>query len=373
MGDALGSVNQMIRQDQTIANSTLTNAWGEDLQFVQATGDRHGFTQRERDSESGVMHYRARFYDPRIGRFGGKDPLQENRTLEHFLYTGNNPPISIDPSGKQLEINVGQRKRKTTLHLNKEQFKRYKDEGVVYLGEDRLPPEAVVETGKVEFGQHAFEFDPNAADLVLRTSQSIASGENDLLPLDLEELYQGLKERVMKTGKKISKLNFYGHGGRSTLPIGEESMTVDALAGLVERHPDILDFFDRGAHVVSYACWTGADRDFLRAIGTAFLSKSGGKVEGYTGELVYGRIGVFFGHGVREGGGVPLLSPFIDSVFNSHYWARVTITGIASVEPKDVIAKIRSITTTPTPKSIEYTEAVPEHTRKVPSNESRPK
>jgi RHS repeat-associated protein len=99
MGDALGSVNQMIRQDQTIANSTLTNAWGEDLQFSQAAGDRHGFTQRERDSESGVMHYRARFYDPRIGRFGGKDPILNRTVTAHFLYARCNPTGVRDPLG----------------------------------------------------------------------------------------------------------------------------------------------------------------------------------------------------------------------------------------------------------------------------------
>jgi RHS repeat-associated protein len=78
-------------------------AWGEDLQFVQGAADRHGFTQRERDSESGVMHFRARFYDPRLGRFGGKDPVLHRRAPRHFLYASNNPVMAKDPLGAQDE------------------------------------------------------------------------------------------------------------------------------------------------------------------------------------------------------------------------------------------------------------------------------
>ena len=35
------------------------------------TGDRFKFTGREWDSEIGQYHYRARYYDPGPGRFGG--------------------------------------------------------------------------------------------------------------------------------------------------------------------------------------------------------------------------------------------------------------------------------------------------------------
>ncbi|MBI3097145.1 MAG: hypothetical protein HYY93_02700 [Planctomycetes bacterium] len=36
-------------------------------------------TQRENDPESGLMHYRARWYDPRTGRFGQRDPRGHTR------------------------------------------------------------------------------------------------------------------------------------------------------------------------------------------------------------------------------------------------------------------------------------------------------
>jgi len=100
-GDALGSVNYVLNNSAAIVNKQFTNAWGESLVDSHTVSDRHGFTQRERDAESGVMHYRARFYDPRLGRFGGKDPLVTGRVQKHYLYVSNNPLIRIDALGKQ--------------------------------------------------------------------------------------------------------------------------------------------------------------------------------------------------------------------------------------------------------------------------------
>jgi hypothetical protein len=45
------------------------------------------------------MHYRARSYDPRVGRFVQKDPVERLRIKEHFVYTGNDPLGHVDPRG----------------------------------------------------------------------------------------------------------------------------------------------------------------------------------------------------------------------------------------------------------------------------------
>jgi len=47
------------------------------------------------------MHYRARFYDPRLGRFGGKDPILGRRALSHYLYASNDPVMRSDPLGEE--------------------------------------------------------------------------------------------------------------------------------------------------------------------------------------------------------------------------------------------------------------------------------
>lgn len=102
LGDALGSVHRIIDQTEAIVNTALTTAWGEKhpgFTDVVARSDRYGFVQREVDAESGLIHMRARSYDPRIGRFQQMDPVLGYRATEHFAYCGGNPVTRTDPGG----------------------------------------------------------------------------------------------------------------------------------------------------------------------------------------------------------------------------------------------------------------------------------
>ena len=62
------------------------------------------YTAREYDAESGLYHYRARAYDPTMGRFLQKDPLQGElmspQTQHPYSYVTNNPVNLTDPTGE---------------------------------------------------------------------------------------------------------------------------------------------------------------------------------------------------------------------------------------------------------------------------------
>ncbi|HHK41130.1 MAG TPA: RHS repeat-associated core domain-containing protein, partial [Planctomycetaceae bacterium] len=59
-----------------------------------------GFTGRERDEESDLYYYRARYYDPALGRFLSEDPLGfEAGDANLTRYVGNDPVGKVDPSG----------------------------------------------------------------------------------------------------------------------------------------------------------------------------------------------------------------------------------------------------------------------------------
>ncbi|HEV2826449.1 MAG TPA: Ig-like domain-containing protein [Pyrinomonadaceae bacterium] len=66
---------------------------------------RYGYTGRERDPDTGLLYYRARFYDPQLGRFISEDPIGLGGGINAFAYVGNHPQNAKDPSGLH-EIDV---------------------------------------------------------------------------------------------------------------------------------------------------------------------------------------------------------------------------------------------------------------------------
>ena len=57
------------------------------------------FTGREWDSETGLYYYRARYYDPKAGRFISDDPIGFAGGPNLRSYVKNNPATMTDPLG----------------------------------------------------------------------------------------------------------------------------------------------------------------------------------------------------------------------------------------------------------------------------------
>ena len=60
------------------------------------------FQGREFDAETGLYYYRARYYDPQIGRFLTQDPLAYSGGLNLYSFVLNNPLNLTDPSGLEV-------------------------------------------------------------------------------------------------------------------------------------------------------------------------------------------------------------------------------------------------------------------------------
>ncbi len=60
------------------------------------------FTGRRFDTETGLYYYRARYYNPYIGRFLQTDPVGYNDGINWYLYCRNNPLARVDPSGRDI-------------------------------------------------------------------------------------------------------------------------------------------------------------------------------------------------------------------------------------------------------------------------------
>lgn len=99
--DQVNSVTALTGHNGTIEETTKYDAFGAPLsQTFPGTGNDLLFTGREYDSVTGLYYYRARYYDPEIGRFLSEDPLGFKAGINFYAYVNNNPINYSDPTGQ---------------------------------------------------------------------------------------------------------------------------------------------------------------------------------------------------------------------------------------------------------------------------------
>jgi len=102
--DHLGTVADLVGPDGTSADHRTYGAFGT-LTSQTNPGLDHLFAYagRERDAETGLYYYRARYYDPTLGRFLSEDPVAfESRDFNLYRYVRNDPLDATDPTGRYI-------------------------------------------------------------------------------------------------------------------------------------------------------------------------------------------------------------------------------------------------------------------------------
>ena len=95
--DGLGSVVALSNNLGGTDATQRFDAWGNQL-TATGTQARYGYTGREPD-ETGLVYYRARYYDPTIGRFTQRDPMGVAAGINFYAYVNGNPVNFNDPNG----------------------------------------------------------------------------------------------------------------------------------------------------------------------------------------------------------------------------------------------------------------------------------
>jgi RHS repeat-associated protein len=100
LGDALGSTLALTDSTGTVQTQYSYEPFGKTTATGSASSSTFQYTGRENDG-TGMYYYRARYYNPTLGRFISEDPAGlGGGDANFYVYAGNGPADYIDPSGE---------------------------------------------------------------------------------------------------------------------------------------------------------------------------------------------------------------------------------------------------------------------------------
>lgn len=106
--DHLGSTTALTNSQGVAVLQTSYDSFGNPSAGGNLT--RYTYTGREFDSDTGLYYYRARWYDPRVGRFISEDPIGFAGGVNAYDYANSSPVNAIDPLGlSSILVIVGAR------------------------------------------------------------------------------------------------------------------------------------------------------------------------------------------------------------------------------------------------------------------------
>jgi RHS repeat-associated protein len=107
--DHIGSARVITNASGTIQDDSDFYPFGGERPYISSSGNTYKFTGKERDSESGLDNFTARFYASTTGRFMSADDSKyvtaaDPQTWNLYGYVANNPLNAVDPTGHDPEV-----------------------------------------------------------------------------------------------------------------------------------------------------------------------------------------------------------------------------------------------------------------------------
>ncbi|MBZ0201583.1 MAG: hypothetical protein K8I03_01050 [Ignavibacteria bacterium] len=121
--DHLGSTRAVVNSRNSVRSAEDYDCWGYIMEnrSYQPENNRYKFTgkERDRDIESNYDYFGARYYDSRVGRWGGVEPLMDKYVdVTPYCYSLCNPVIAKDVNGKDAKITINNDTKTITFEMN---------------------------------------------------------------------------------------------------------------------------------------------------------------------------------------------------------------------------------------------------------------
>lgn len=226
--DHLGSSAVLSDETGAVVEKTSYEPYGE----VKSGGtkSKFGYTGQEKDNETGLNYYNARYYDPHIQRFIQPDDIIQDpyisQDLNKYSYTRNNPVKYTDPTGHVVQIPLAIYLYVTTLAVSPDtsiDMQFFAMAGAEYIKNPTSENKYNALLAGASIALPGASTGPQAATTI---SKAVASGKYGEKQLD--KLYQGASQQYFyvkglgaRIVDKVQTLTNAGHESKS----GYQSLT----------------------------------------------------------------------------------------------------------------------------------------------------
>ncbi len=205
---------------------------------------RYRYTGKERDEESGLDYYSARYYASWLGRWLSADPIDINDGLNLYAYSQSNPIIFVDVNGKKSTLyeKLKQERirliKKNVLSLSEQEFvaKRLQKEEIAERVSWTIDFE-LLNTLNVSREGKPFPDEMKKEIVTIRVNEFLSQSKEKYIKQAMSRYQKYRSESKTKESREVADKKEETSGGAPITSEKEEKSVSLKLSDILERFP----------------------------------------------------------------------------------------------------------------------------------------
>jgi len=233
--DHLGSTRVVTKADGTVKARFDYLPFGEEIPssvggrssivgYNAADSTKQKFTQKERDSESGLDYFGARYYSSTQGRFTGADDVTKDshvgdpQSWNKYAYVRNNPLRLVDDGGEKATVSIVTDEEKKTGTITITASIAIYSQGNANLTQKQLNQAAAAIQGSIEGAwSGTYKQDGITYSVTTKVDVQVYGNENDATKSGAQNVI-GISKNDALPGTATSFVNHRGFFSSSSAP-----------------------------------------------------------------------------------------------------------------------------------------------------------